>query len=96
MNCALFKNCAPKNRASIRLRSVACKVIALFFGKSESGGERIVITLAAPDDAAIRFANAGCGFDEGVEHHLQIECGTADDLEHVGGGGLLLEIRAAH
>ena len=91
MNCALFKNCAPENRASIRLRSVACKVIALFFGESESGGERICITLAAPDDAAISFANAGCGFDEGIEHCLQIERRAADDLEHVGSGRLLVQ-----
>src|SRR4029450_13010232 len=26
-----------------------------------------------------------------IEHHLQIESRTTDDLEHIGGGGLLLE-----
>ena len=30
-------------------------------------------------------------FDEGLQHGLQIECRAADDLEHVGGGGLLLQ-----
>ena len=30
-------------------------------------------------------------FDERVEHRLQIERRAADDLEHVGGGGLLLQ-----
>ena len=29
--------------------------------------------------------------DQRVEHRLQIEGRAADDLEHVGGGGLLLE-----
>jgi hypothetical protein len=28
--------------------------------------------------------------DERIEHGLQIEGRAADDLEHVGGGGLLL------
>ena len=31
------------------------------------------------------------GFDEGIEHRLQIEGRAADDLEHVRGRGLLLE-----
>src|SRR5262245_29370950 len=33
-----------------------------------------------------------CGrLNEGIEHSLQIERRTADDLEHVSGSGLLLE-----
>ena len=31
------------------------------------------------------------GFDQRVENRLQIERRAADDLEHVGGGGLLLQ-----
>ncbi len=31
------------------------------------------------------------GFSQRVEYRLQIERRAADDLEHVGGGGLLLE-----
>ena len=35
-------------------------------------------------------------FDQRIEHRLQIEGRAADDLEHVGGGGLLLQrLRAA-
>ena len=30
-------------------------------------------------------------FDQRIEHGLQIEGRAADDLEHVGGGGLLLQ-----
>jgi len=37
------------------------------------------------------FAKSRSGFDQRVEHGLQIESGPADDLEHLGGGGLLLE-----
>ncbi len=30
-------------------------------------------------------------FDQRVEHRLQVESRAADDLEHIGGGGLLLK-----
>jgi len=30
-------------------------------------------------------------FDKRVEHRLQIKSRTADDLEHISGGGLLLQ-----
>ena len=39
----------------------------------------------------LRLAQAGGRRDQGVEHRLQIEGRAADDLEHVGGGGLLLQ-----
>src|SRR5262245_9688209 len=39
----------------------------------------------------IRVAKAGCRLGKRIEHGLQIECRPADDLENVGGGGLLLE-----
>ena len=46
--------------------------------------------------APVRLAKSRGRFDQRVEHGLQIEGRAADDLEHIGGGGLLLqEIRAA-
>jgi hypothetical protein len=39
----------------------------------------------------IRVAKAGCRFCKRIEHRLQVESGAADDFEHVGGGGLLLQ-----
>ena len=38
-----------------------------------------------------RLAQARRGLDKGIEHRLQIEGRSADDLEHVCGGGLLLQ-----
>src|SRR4029077_14886589 len=38
----------------------------------------------------VRIAESGGGLDQRVQHGSQIEGRTADDLEHVGGGGLLL------
>src|SRR5262249_55876373 len=39
----------------------------------------------------IGVAKPGSRFYKGVEHRLQIKGGAADNLEHVGRGGLLLE-----
>ena len=46
---------------------------------------------AATDCRLIRFAQPRRRFDQRIEHRLQIEGRAADDLEHVGGGGLLLQ-----
>ena len=52
----------------------------------------IVRTAARPDDARhLRIAQMRRRFGQRVEHRLQVEGGTADHLEHVGGGGLLRE-----
>ena len=39
----------------------------------------------------IRLAQPCGRLDQRIEHGLQIERRAADDLEHVGGGGLLLQ-----
>src|SRR5262249_30083822 len=43
------------------------------------------------DGRAVGVAKPGSRFHKGVEHGLQIEGRAADDLEYVGGGGLLLQ-----
>ena len=45
-----------------------------------------------PDDAGhVRLAQPSGRLDQRVKHRLQIESRAADDLEHVGGRGLLLQ-----
>ena len=39
----------------------------------------------------VRIAHARCQFGQRIEHCLKIERRAADDIEHVGGRGLLLE-----
>jgi hypothetical protein len=39
----------------------------------------------------VGVAKLSSRFNEGSQHGLQIERGAADDLEHVGGGGLPLQ-----
>ena len=45
----------------------------------------------ARDGGHLRLAKTGRGYGQRFEHGLQIEGRAADDLEHVGGGGLLLQ-----
>ena len=43
------------------------------------------------DRCHVGLAQSGRRLDQRIEHRLQIEGRAADDLEHVGGGGLLLQ-----
>ena len=45
----------------------------------------------AGDGRLVGIAEPGRRFDKRLQHRLQIESRAADDLEHVGGGGLLLQ-----
>src|SRR5262249_33212779 len=49
------------------------------------------LVLAQYNNRIIRLTQPSYRFHERVQHYLQIERRAADDLEHVGGGGLLLE-----
>src|SRR5262249_21380846 len=48
-------------------------------------------TLLTIDRSHVRIAQSDRRLDERIKHSLKIEGRAADDLEHVGGGGLLLE-----
>ena len=43
------------------------------------------------DGCLVRLAQASSRLHQRIEYRLQIEGRAADDLEHVGGGGLLLQ-----
>ena len=88
---AAFEYCAPENRAAIRLRRVLFEMLALLLGQAERRDEGIAVGFAPPDNAGIRLAQHGRRTNEGVEHRPQIKSRPADDLEHVGRGGLLLQ-----
>src|SRR5205823_4249108 len=45
----------------------------------------------AENECIIGLTQTSCRLNQRVEHRLQIECRATDHLEHVGGGGLLLE-----
>src|SRR5262245_17810744 len=54
-------------------------------------GQAKNIAVALEQPRVIRLAKARRRLDERVEDRLQIERRAADDLEHIGGGGLLLQ-----
>ena len=58
---------------------------------AEDCGQAKNVAVALEQPRIIRFAQARHRLNEGIEHRLQVECRPADDLEHVGGDGLLLE-----
>src|SRR4051794_22287970 len=53
--------------------------------------ETIARAVIAEHHRLISLAELAGGFDERVEHRLKVEGRTADDLEDLGGCGLLLE-----
>ena len=55
------------------------------------GNELQDLALRTDDARHIRLAKARCRLDKRVQDSLQVEGRAADDLEHVGGGGLLLQ-----
>src|SRR5215813_13091409 len=64
--------------------------VLLVRGRIAVGGEMFEnLAHWARDGGHIRLAQARCRFDQCIEHRLQIESRAADDLEHVGGRGLL-------
>src|SRR5262249_2606038 len=60
-------------------------------GHIESSDQIKELTIEAEDECLIRLAQPCRRLDQRVEHGLKIESRAADDLEHVGGGGLLLK-----
>ena len=67
-----------------------------FAGDAKAGDQPQHVSVRLNDQAQISRAKPRRQFGQRIEHRLQIERRAADDLEHVGGGGLLLQaIRAA-
>ena len=56
-----------------------------------AGGRRVSDLRRDERCCPIRLAKLSGGLDQRIEHRLQIERRAADDLEHVGGRGLLLQ-----
>ena len=55
------------------------------------GDPMIGIAVPSEDDSSMCSAQPRRGIDKAVQHRLQIEGRPANDLEHVGGRGLLLQ-----
>ena len=51
----------------------------------------VAVALRLQNDPLVRLAELRGRLDQRIQHGLQVERRAADDLEHVGGGGLLLQ-----
>src|SRR5262249_7252651 len=60
-------------------------------GKPEIRCEPIARALAAKNECLFRFTETCGRLRQRIKHGFEIEGRTADDLQHVGGGGLLLQ-----
>ena len=91
MNDPAFEQRTPGCRASLSLDWNILDIIHKFAREAVSLGAVECPILFASDGGLIGIAEPGSGFNEGLQHCLQIKRRAADDLEHVGGGGLLLQ-----
>ena len=66
-------------------------MLALLWREAVGCGDRIGIADSASDDRLIGLAELDRRSREGVENRLKVKGRAADDLQHVGGRGLLLE-----
>src|SRR5262249_21467295 len=82
---------APENRSAIWRRGGALEIVALLLRETIGGGERVGVACSPPDNGLICLAQSDRRLCQRIEYRLQIESGAADHLEHVGGGGLLLQ-----
>ena len=57
---------------------------------AESRGETVMVAFLKANRTDIGLAQATRGREQIIEHRLQIERRTVDELEHLGSGGLLL------
>src|SRR5262249_56893783 len=58
---------------------------------AECSCERIAIAVAAAKGAGVGGTQSRRGFDQCIEHGLQLELGTTDDLEDLASRGLVFE-----
>ena len=92
--CPILNSSAPDDRAV----SWPNRVTVYPLPKARRGivirCEVVQLTVRPKDEPLLGCAKPRRALDQSVEHRLQIERRAANDLEHVGGSGLLLAGRA--
>ena len=86
-----FEHARPPTDPSIRLPRMTLHVLHVLGREAVARDVMIEPSLASRMAALSASHSRAAEFDQRVEHRLQIEGRAADDLEHVGGGGLLLQ-----
>src|SRR5262249_37773960 len=91
MNDLAFKQDAPRYRRSVDSSGVSGDELGVFTREPVARFEVVSFALRSTYGYHVRLAKARCRLNKRVQNGLQIEGRAADDLEHVGGGGLLLQ-----
>src|SRR6516162_9755366 len=91
MNDLAVKHDAPRYSPAIESSRVMGHKIGVLTRDSVAGFKVISFALRSAYDRRVRLAQLGGRLDKRIQHGLQVERRAADHLEHVGGGGLLLQ-----
>src|SRR5262249_49325247 len=91
MNTAAFEQGASADTSAFRFDRHGFDPIHEFSGEA-AGFSPIEYAIYLPGDRSlVGIGKPSGGFDQRLEHRFEVEGRAADDLEHVGGGGLLLQ-----
>src|SRR6202171_5636033 len=88
--CLLQKDARPKRSATRFVIDFQDRA-AFLFGETETRDALEIVAKTPVDDNDVGLAQTRRRVGKSVEYLLQIECRPAYDLEHVGGGRLLLQ-----
>src|SRR5262249_41732922 len=89
LNGFAFKQDPTRDRPAARHKSSSLCNLNEPLRKAEARGIQQDVILRLGDRGLIRFAQPRRGLDQRIEYGAEVERRAADDLEHVGGGGLL-------
>src|SRR5271166_4961824 len=90
MNRFALQQCTPDHASSSRLQRSALEILSEFRREAVAGSPIVDTPFLPGDGGHVRLAEAGRRLSQRVEYRLQIEGRAADDLQHLGGRGLLL------
>src|SRR5262245_63350363 len=91
MNARALKRDAARERIPSGRNWTAFDKFSKLVRKAMTGSETICSAFTLMEERTIGVTQPCGSLYEGIEHRLQIERRSADHLEHIGGGGLLLE-----
>jgi hypothetical protein len=87
----LLQNGSSRSRGSVLLDRIPLHHLDKIKRMAEAGCNAIKLSVLPVDEALVRAAETDGILHQRLQHCLQIEGRPADDLEHIGGGGLLLQ-----
>ena len=91
MGSAAVDNCATKNGPAIGFGWVAGEMVNPFRFKAERRSKPIVGTFPVSYCSKVGLAQPTGRPEQSIEYGLKVKCRAADDPEHVGSRGLLLQ-----